>query len=91
MVKKRAKSTSKKRPLTKEQKAFRFYDSALGHFVLAAIIWTIGFNLFLLAVDSGSLLQWGGVIISLVWGLYHLVEATKLFIKKSWQKRSKKA
>lgn len=79
-----------KQRLIKEKKAFRFYNSALGHLVLVAIIWTIGFNLFLLAVDSGSLLQWGGVIISLVWGLYHLVEAIKLFFKKSWQKRSKK-
>lgn len=86
-----AKKTPKRKLLTKEQKAFRFYDSALGHLVLAAIIWTIGFNLFLLAVDSGSLLQWGGVIISLVWGLYHLIEATRLFIKKSWQRRKKKA
>ena len=77
--------------LTKEQKAFRFYDSSLGHLVLSAIIWVIGFNLFLLAVDSGSFLQWGGVIISLVWGLYHLIEAAKLFVKKSWQRRKKKA
>lgn len=80
-----------KKRLTKEQKAFRFYDSALGHLILSVIIWVIGFNLFLLAVDSGSLLQWGGVVISLIWGLYHLVEATKLFVKKSWKKLNKKA
>lgn len=81
---------AQKRP-PKEQKAFRFYNSALGHLVLVAIIWVIGLNLFLLAVDSGSLLQWGGVIISLIWGLYHLIEATKLFIKKLWKFKSKKA
>lgn len=79
-----------KKQLTKEQKAFRFYDTALGHLVLLVIIWVIGFNLFLLAIDSGSLLQWCGVIISLVWGFYHLIEATKLFIKKLWYTAKKK-
>ncbi len=76
---------------TKEQKAFQFYNSALGHLVLLAIIWVIGFNLFLLAVDSGSLLQWGGVLVCLFWGLYHLIESLKLFIKKLWHRQNKKA
>lgn len=79
-----------KKRLVKEQKAFKFYDTALGHLVLLAIIWAIGFNLFLLAIDSGSLLQWCGVIISLVWGIYHLIEAIKLFIKKLWFTAKKK-
>lgn len=79
-----------KKPITKERRAFRFYNTAWGHVVLAAIIWVIGFNLFLLAVDSGSLLEWGGVIISLFWGLYHLIRATRMFIKKLWHKKSKK-
>ena len=90
MPNKSAKSIPKRKKITKQQRAFRFYDSATGHVVLAAIIWIIGFNLFILAVDSGSLLQWGGVVVSVVWGLYHLVEATKLFVKKSWQRRSKR-
>lgn len=80
-----------RKQLTKEQKAFRFYDSALGHLVLSAIIWVIGFNLFLLAVDSGSLLQWGGVLVCLFWGLYHLIESLELFIKKVWPSQNKKA
>lgn len=75
-----------KKSVTKEQKAFRFYNSALGHLVLATIIWVIGFNLFLLATDTGSLLQWAGVIISLVWGLYHVIEGMYLFFKKLWRK-----
>lgn len=81
----RSASKQSKKKLTKEQRAFRFYDSALGHLVLAAIIWIIGFNLTLLAVDTGSLLQWGGVLISLFWGLYHLSKATQLFVKKLWK------
>lgn len=80
-----------KKKLTKEQRAFRFYDSARGHLVLAIIIWFIGFNLGLLAIDTGSLLQWGGVIVSLFWGAHHVVQATKLFIDKTWKKQSKKA
>jgi hypothetical protein len=78
-----------KKPATKEQKAFRFYNTAAGHLVLSAIIWFIGFNLFLLATDTGSLLQWGGVLISLFWGLYHFIIAVQMFIKKAWQKASK--
>jgi len=80
-----------KKPITKEQKAFRFYHSVPGHFVLAAIIWVIGFNLLLLATDTGSLLQWGGVIICLFWGLYHFVWALNLFVKKLWHKAKKTA
>lgn len=79
-----------KKPVTKEQKAFRFYNSALGHLVLAVIIWVIGFNLLLLATDSGSLLQWAGVGVSLVWGLYHLYETIKLYVKKIWRKKTSK-
>ena len=78
-----------KKPVTKEQKAFRFYNTAAGHLVLTVIIWFIGFNLFLLATDTGSLLQWGGVLISLFWGLYHLIAAIRMFVKKVWQKLSK--
>ncbi len=79
-----------KKPVTKEQKAFRFYTSAPGHLVLAAIIWVIGFNLFLLATDTGSLLEWGGVVISLFWGLYHVGVATALYSRKLWRKQNKK-
>ena len=81
----------KKKLLTKEQKAFRFYQSPSGHIVLAVIIWFIGFNLALLAIDTGSLLQWGGVFVSLFWGLYHLLQGLHMYFKKLWRKTSKKA
>jgi hypothetical protein len=84
---------AKKQPISSvsERRAFRFYKSILGHVVLALIIWIIGFNLLILAIDTGSLLQWGGVFVSLFWGLYHLLQSTQMFIKKLWQKTSKKA
>jgi F0F1-type ATP synthase membrane subunit a len=78
-----------KKPVSKEQKAFRFYNTAAGHLVLAVIIWFVGFNLLLLATDTGSLLQWGGVVISLVWGLYHFSMSVQMFVKKVWQRASK--
>lgn len=81
----------KKKPITKEQKAFRFYNSAPGHVVLAAIIWVIGFNLFLLATDTGSLLQWAGVLICLFWGLHHLIVAVSVTTKRLWRKQKKNA
>ncbi len=81
---------AKRKKLTKEQRAFRFYNTAPGHLVLAALIWVIGFNLFLLATDTGSLLQWSGVIVCLIWGLYHLVVATQMFLKKLWQRANSK-
>ena len=78
-----------KKPITKEQKSFRFYRRAPGHLVLAAIIWVIGYTLFLHASDTGSLLQWGIVGICLFWGLYHVGVATALFSRKLWRKQNK--
>lgn len=80
-----------KKSVNKEKRAFRFYNTAAGHLVLAAIIWFIGFNLLLLATDTGSLLQWGGVVISLFWGLSHLFIAGQMFVKKLWRRTSKQA
>lgn len=71
---------------TKEKKAFRFFNTVAGNLVLAALIWFIGFNLLVLASDTGSLLQWGGVVICLFWGLSYLLHAITMFIKKLWHK-----
>ena len=79
-----------KKKISNQQKAFRFYDSARGHLILVIIIWFIGFNLLLLAIDTGSLLQWSGVFVSFLWGMHHLVQSIKLCIQKTWNK-SKKA
>lgn len=76
---------------SKDNKAFRFYNSTLGHLVLMLIVWVIGYSLFWVAVDTGSTLQWLLVIFSLFYGTYHLVQAIRLFIKKLWYKTSNRA
>ncbi len=81
------KKQSNKKKLTKEQKAFKFYDSARGHLILALIIWFIGFNILILAIDSGSLVQWGAVVVSLIWGGHHLTQSIKIFLQKSWDQK----
>ncbi len=76
----------KNRQAQKNSKMFRFYKSAIGHLVLMLIVWVIGYSIFWVAVDTGSTLQWLLVILSLFFGIYHLVQATSLFIKKLWHK-----
>lgn len=83
------KKQSTKKKLTKEQKAFKFYDSSRGHMILAVIIWFIGINILVLAIDSGSLLQWGVFIVSLIWGAHHFIQSIKLFLQKSWDLNKK--
>mgnify|MGYP001447572191 CR=1 FL=1 len=78
-----------KKKLSKEQKAFKFYDSARGHLILALIIWFIGFNILILAIDSGSMLQWGAVVVSLIWGGHHLTQSIKIFLQQSWNTNKK--
>lgn len=53
-----------------------------GYIVTGLIMWLVGYMLAILAIDSGSLLQWLGVIVAFVWGLVRIVEGTYQFIKK---------
>ncbi len=76
---------------SKYNRPFRFYDSSMGHLVLMMIVWVIGYSLFWIAVDTGSTLQWVLVIFSLFYGIYHLVQAIRLFVKKLWHKTNSKA
>ncbi|MCA9343124.1 hypothetical protein KC950_03895 [Candidatus Saccharibacteria bacterium] len=78
------KKQSTKKKLTKEQRAFKFYDSARGHLILALIIWFIGFNILILAIDSGSILQWATVVVSLIWGGHHITQSIKIFLQQAW-------
>jgi len=50
-----------------------------GFIVTGLLMWLIGYLLFLLAVDSGSLLQWFGVLVALVWGFIRITEGTYRF------------
>ena len=83
------KKQSKKKKPTKQQKAFRFYDSSRGHLILALIIWFIGINILMLAIDSGSLLQWGVFIVSLIWGAHHITQSIKIFLQQAWDLNKK--
>lgn len=76
---------------SKYNRAFRFYDSSVGHLVLMMIVWVVGYSFFWVAVDTGSTLQWLLVIFSLFYGIYHLVQAIRLFVKKLWHKTNSKA
>jgi uncharacterized membrane protein len=53
-----------------------------GYVVTGLIMWLIGYMLAILAIDSGSLLQWLGVLVALVWGFIRIVEGTYKFITK---------
>lgn len=53
-----------------------------GYVVTGLIMWLIGYLLFLLAVDSGSLLQWLGVLVAIVWGSVRIIEGTYQFFAK---------
>lgn len=53
-----------------------------GYVVTGLIMWLVGYLLSILAVDSGSLLQWAGVIVAAVWGCIRIVEGTYQFIRK---------
>ena len=45
-------------------------------------MWLVGYLLAMLAIDSGSLLQWLGVLVALVWGFIRIVEGLYQFVKK---------
>jgi uncharacterized membrane protein len=53
-----------------------------GYIVTGLIMWLVGYLLFILAVDSGSLLQWAGVFVAVIWGLVRIIEGSYQLIKK---------
>jgi uncharacterized membrane protein len=59
-----------------------------GYIVTGLIMWVVGYMLAILAIDSGSLLQWLGVLIAFGWGLVRIVEGTyQFFMKKPLTKK----
>jgi len=54
-----------------------FLATPLGYLVSALVIWGVGFLLLLIAIRSGSLIEWLGVIIALIWGTSRLITAAK--------------
>lgn len=73
-----------KKTISKKKTAKKLHPAQTpgGYIVTGLIMWVVGYLLSVLAVDSGSLLQWLGVIVALVWGLVRIVEGTYQFIKK---------
>jgi uncharacterized membrane protein len=57
-------------------------QTAGGYVVTGLLMWLVGYLLSLLAVDSGSLLQWLGVLVAFGWGFVRIVEGLYKFIKK---------
>jgi len=53
-----------------------------GYIITGLIMWLVGYLLSILAIDSGSLLQWLGVFVALGWGFVRILEGTYQFIKK---------
>lgn len=52
----------------------------ISDFVSAAVLLVVAYILASLAIDSGSLLQWFGTIVAIVWGLRRLVGGVKELI-----------
>lgn len=74
----------KKQP-SKNQPAkidFGFFRRPAGYFFTTAALWVVGYILASLAIDSGSLLQWGTAVLALGWGLVRLIQGIILSIKK---------
>lgn len=70
---------------------FRFFRTPLGYLLKAVMFWLIGFWLFLLATDSGSILEWLLVIVCLIWGLWQFYDALKASIIKVWKTQNKRS
>lgn len=78
-----AKKTTKKKAQRKTKKqSIHPAQTPGGYVVTGLIMWLVAYLLSILAVDSGSLLQWLAVLVALVWGSVRIVEGSYQFIKK---------
>lgn len=72
-----------KKPAKKaKQKKLHPAQTPGGYMVTGLIMWVVGYLLTILAIDSGSLLQWLGVLVAFIWGFVRITEGTYQFIKK---------
>jgi len=53
-----------------------------GYVLTGLVMWLMAYLLVMLAVDSGSLLQWLGALVALVWGLVRILEGVHKAFKK---------
>lgn len=58
-------------------------QTPLGYVVTGLLMWLVGYLLLILAVDSGSNLQWLGVFVAVIWGAIRIIEGGfKLLMSK---------
>lgn len=57
-------------------------QTPLGYVITGLLMWLVGYLLSILAIDSGSLLQWLGVLVAFGWGLVRIIEGAYQLITK---------
>lgn len=58
----------------------------MGYLLSALVIYGVGYLLFFQALDSGSLLQWLGLLIAIVLGSIRLVQGVILGLKGNFKR-----
>ena len=70
------------KPKKKTTKRVHPAQTPAGYVITGLLMWVVGYLLFILAVDSGSYLQWAGVFTALVWGFVRVIEGSYQYIKQ---------
>lgn len=81
------KSTKKitgKKP-KKQANQFKFFKTPFGYLIKAIIFALVGFWVFLLATDSGNLLEWGIVIVCLGGFVQQVYNSTRSIFIGIWK------
>jgi len=56
-------------------------QTPLGYIITGFIMWIVGYVLFVLATDSGSLIQWLLTIIAWIWGVVRIAQGIRARLK----------
>lgn len=74
--------------VTKKTTQLNFWQKPAGYFVSTAVLLVAAYVLFSLAVDSGSILQWLGALVALLWGVARFIQGSmKALLHKTHDKR----
>ncbi len=72
----------------KAENSKHIWQKPSGYFVSAFVLWAVGYILLSLAIDSGSILQWLGAIVTVLWGIVRFITGiTQYFSSKRHDKR----
>jgi len=68
----------------KKKKAAKVHlaQTPTGYLVTGLLMWIVGYLLLILALESGNLIQWLGVLLAFTWGLFRIVEGLYKHIKQ---------